>query len=62
MKKLSIYLIALFLIPSILFTGCKDTIDPIDPIPDPAFEILSDYLTTNSMDLTDILMYLPSII
>ncbi len=52
MKKLSIYLIALFLIPSILFTGCKD--DPIEEIPDPAFTVLTDYLTTNSMDLDDI--------
>ena len=55
MKKLSIYLIALFLIPSIIFTGCKD--DPIEEIPDPAFTVLTDYLTTNSMDITDIVMY-----
>jgi rhodanese-related sulfurtransferase len=54
MKKLSIYLIALLIVPAMLITSCKDK-DPIDPIPDPAIEILVDYLTTNSMDINHIL-------
>jgi len=52
MKKLSIYLIALFLIPAIVFTGCKDKVEV-----DPAFKIMKDYMTANSKDLGDIIKY-----
>jgi rhodanese-related sulfurtransferase len=68
MKKLSFYLLALLFVSAITFTSCKD--DPIDPTddptdttdnttpdPDPAFDILTDYLSTNSMDLSDIIKY-----
>ncbi len=55
MKKLSIYFIALFIIPAFVLTSCKDKA-PIDT-PDPAFTVLTDYLSANAMDLTDIIMY-----
>ncbi|MCD4793139.1 MAG: rhodanese-like domain-containing protein [Bacteroidales bacterium] len=53
MKKLSIYFIALFIIPAFVLTSCKDKA-PIDT-PDPAFTVLTDYLSANAMDLTDIM-------
>ncbi|OQY05812.1 MAG: hypothetical protein B6I20_00400 [Bacteroidetes bacterium 4572_117] len=52
MKKLSIYLIVLFLVPTFIFTGCKD-----DTTVDPSIEVLTKYLTANNKDLSDILMY-----
>ena len=52
MKKLSFYLIALLLIPVISFTGCKD-----DEKVEPAFTTLTNYLTANNMDLSEILTY-----
>ena len=55
MKKLSIYFIALFIIPAFMLTSCKDKA-PIDT-PDPAFTVLTDYLSANAMDLSDIIMY-----
>lgn len=54
MKKLSIYLIAIFFISAFTITSCKDKA-PIEEIPDPAFTILADYLQANSMDLSDII-------
>lgn len=42
MKKFSIYLIALFLIPSLVFTGCKKDAEEANK-----YEILVDYLKAN---------------
>jgi len=52
MKKLSIYLIVLFLVPTFIFTGCKDT-ETVEP----AITTLTKYLTANNMDISDVLMY-----
>ncbi|MEN8119425.1 MAG: rhodanese-like domain-containing protein [Bacteroidota bacterium] len=52
MKKLSIYLIVLFLVPTFIFTGCKDK-ETVEP----AFTTLTKYLTANHMDLSDVIMY-----
>ena len=52
MKKYSIYLIVLFLVPSFIFTGCKDK-ETVEP----AFTTLTKYMTANHKDLSDILMY-----
>ena len=52
MKKLSIYLIVLFLVPTFIFTGCKD-----DEVVEPAFTTLTKYLTASNMDISDVLMY-----
>ncbi len=54
MKKLSIYLIALILVPAILFTSCKPE-EPIVPEADPAFTVLTDYLKANNLDVGDII-------
>jgi rhodanese-related sulfurtransferase len=52
MKKLSIYLIVLFLVPTFVFTGCKDK-ETVEP----AFTTLTKYLTANHKDLSDIIKY-----
>lgn len=52
MKKLSFYLIALLLIPTFIFTSCKD-----DTKVEPANVTLANYLTANHMDLSDVLSY-----
>ncbi len=56
MKKLTIYFIALFLVPTVLFTSCKDT-KPIEPNADPAFKVLTDYMKSNNLDLPSIIKY-----
>ena len=50
MKKLSIYLIVLFLVPTFIFTGCKD-----DEVVEPAIITLTKYMTANSLDLPNII-------
>jgi len=52
MKKLSFYLIVLFLLPTFIFTSCKD-----DEKVEPASVILANYLQENHMDLGDIIKY-----
>lgn len=49
MKKFSIYLIALFLIPSLVFTGCKKDAEEANK-----YEILADYLKAQSLDLPSV--------
>ena len=56
MKKVTFYLIALFLVPAILFTSCKPTA-PVEPQADPAFKVLTDYLKANNKDLPSIIKY-----
>ena len=54
MKNFKTYLIILFILPAFIFTSCKEkNNDPTET----TFEVLKDYLTTNSMDLSDILSY-----
>ena len=52
MKKLSIYLIVLFLVPTFIFTGCKDK-ETVEP----AITTLTKYLVANDMDLPSIIKY-----
>ncbi len=52
MKKLPLYLIVLFLLPTFVFTSCKD-----DEKAEPASVTLANYLKDNHMDLTDIIKY-----
>ncbi len=54
MKKLTIYFIALFLVPAIIFTSCKPS---VEPQPDSAFKILTDYMKENNLDLPSIIKY-----
>ena len=49
MKKLSIYLMILFIVPAILFTGCKEEEK------DNSFDVLKTYLVDNDMDITKVL-------
>ncbi len=52
MKKLSIYLILLFVLPTFIFTGCKDK-----EVVEPTFDTLTKYLVANNMDLPNIIKY-----
>lgn len=52
MKKLPLYLIILFLVPTFVFTSCKDSEKA-----EPASTTLANYLTDNNMDLSDIIKY-----
>ncbi len=52
MKKFSIYLFALFMIPSLMFVSCKD-----DEIVEPAFETMTKYMVENDLDLGAVLLY-----
>lgn len=51
MKKLSIYFIALFLVPALVFTGCKkETEETVD-----TQKILTEYLVAQDLDLNKII-------
>lgn len=58
MKKLSLILIGLLIIPTLFLTSC-DRGDDIDDgggiVAEKTFEVLSDYMTDNSMDINNIL-------
>ena len=53
MKKLSLLLIGLFLIPTLFLTSCDDGDDPV--VAEPAFSILKDYMITNGYDIPQII-------
>ena len=55
MKKLSLFLIGLLLVPT-LFTSCDRGDDPEDGVvvATPAFELMKDYLVQNDMDIDKI--------
>ena len=55
MKKLSIYLFALLLVQTFVFTGCKDS-ETVEP----AFDTLTKYLVANNLDLPEMIYYHPS--
>lgn len=55
MKKLPLYLIVLFLLPTFIFTSCKD--DGGDNPVEPASTTLKNYLVAQHMDLSDIIKY-----
>lgn len=58
MKKLSLYLIGLLLIPSFLLTSCDRGDDPSDgssAIATPKFTLLKEYMEQNDLDINNIL-------
>ncbi len=57
MKKLSIFFIGLILAPTLLLTSCDKGDDPIDGdvVSKPAFELMSDYMVENNLDISNIL-------
>jgi rhodanese-related sulfurtransferase len=56
MKKISLLLIALFLIPTLFLTSCDKGDDPIGgETAEPAFTILKKYMVDNSLDINKII-------
>lgn len=57
MKKLSIFFIGLFLIPVLTLTSCDRGDDLTDEqvVATPAFELMTDYMVQNSLDINNIL-------
>lgn len=54
MKKLSLLLIGLFLIPSLFLTSCDEGDEPV-VITTPAFTVLKDYMINNNLDIDKII-------
>ncbi|MEA3496420.1 MAG: rhodanese-like domain-containing protein [Bacteroidota bacterium] len=54
MKKILNYLLLFSIVSMLVFTSCKED-EPDPPDPKSAYETLSDYLTANSLEITDIL-------
>ena len=56
MKKLSIYLIGLLLVPAFFLTSCDSGDDPgTTPVATPAFTLMKEYMVQNSTDVNNIL-------
>ena len=56
MKKLSIYLIGLLLVPALFLTSCDSGDDPgTTPVATPAFTLMKEYMVQNSLDVNNIL-------
>jgi len=55
MKKLSLLLIGLLIIPSLLLTSCDRGDDIIDSNATPAFTLMKEYMFTNNLDLDKVL-------
>jgi rhodanese-related sulfurtransferase len=57
MKKLSLYLIGLLLVPTLFLASCDrgDDLDTGGVIAEPTFDILSDYMVANSLDINNII-------
>ena len=58
MKKLSLLLIGLLLVPTFFFTSCDSGDDPSDDnnvVATPAFTLMTDYMVQNNLDVSDIL-------
>ena len=54
MKKLSLLLIGLLLIPSLLLTSCDRGDDVVGPVAEPSFTTLKNYMVSNDFDLDKI--------
>ncbi len=54
MKKLSLLLIGLFLIPSLFLTSCDEGDEPV-VITTPTFTVLKDYMINNNLDIDKII-------
>lgn len=56
MKKLSIYLIGLLLVPALFLTSCDSGDDPgTTTVATPAFTLMTDYMVQNNLDVNNIL-------
>ncbi len=57
MKKLSIYLIGLLLVPALFLTSCDRGDDPTDNnvVATPAFTLMKEYMVQNDLDISNIL-------
>ena len=56
MKKLSIYLIGLLLVPAFFLTSCDSGDDPgTTTVATPAFTLMTEYMAQNSLDVNNIL-------
>ncbi|MGB8374595.1 MAG: hypothetical protein WCE57_04690, partial [Salegentibacter sp.] len=57
MKKLSNFFIGLFFIPALLLTSCDRGDDPTEGevVSTPAFELMTDYMVQNNLDINNIL-------
>lgn len=56
MKKLSLLLIGLFLIPSLFLTSCDEGEDPLPGVEiKPAFTVLKDYMIDKNLDINNII-------
>ena len=55
MKKLSLFLIGLFLVPALFLTSCDRGDDLSEGITTPAFTLMKDYMLANNLDINTIL-------
>ena len=55
MKRVSLYLVGLLLLPSLLFISCDRGDDIVDSESTPAFTLLKDHMTSNALDINNIL-------
>lgn len=54
MKRISLYLVGLLLLPSLLFTSCDRGDDIVDSESTPAFTLLKDHMIANGLDVNNI--------
>ena len=55
MKKLSLLLIGLLLVPTFLLTSCDKGDDPgTTPVSTPAFTLMKEYMVINNLDVNNI--------
>ncbi|MGB5434786.1 MAG: rhodanese-like domain-containing protein [Maribacter sp.] len=54
MKRISLYLVGLLLLPSLLFTSCDRGDDIVDSESTPAFTLLKDHMMANGLDVNNI--------
>lgn len=57
MKKINLFILALFCLPILLLSSCDrgDDLNPENPIQEPAFDVLKKHMMENELDLTNIL-------
>ncbi|MBT8259564.1 MAG: rhodanese-like domain-containing protein [Bacteroidia bacterium] len=58
MKKVSLFLIGLLIVPSLFLSSCDRGDDNIDVVAEPAFTRLTSYMESNNLDLNNILVNL----
>jgi len=57
MKKINLFVLALLCVPVLLLSSCDrgDDINPENPILKPAFDVMTDYMMENDLDLNNVL-------